>query len=100
MVEATRVELVSENRFLQLSTSVVYLTNSGQKPPINRLQLSVVQMPFNGVNRPKNRSPLRYAAAQAVVLLGRDTDLVATCKLLLKLTEIFLLAFNLKRAPF
>jgi len=26
-------------------------------------------MPFNGVNRPKNRSPLRYAAAQAVVLL-------------------------------
>ena len=25
MVEATRVELVSENRFLQLSTSVVYL---------------------------------------------------------------------------
>ena len=26
-------------------------------------------MPFNGVNRPKNRSPLRYAAAQVVVLL-------------------------------
>ena len=25
MVEATRIELVSENRFLQLSTSVVYL---------------------------------------------------------------------------
>ena len=25
MVEATRVELVSENRFMQLSTSVVYL---------------------------------------------------------------------------
>ena len=68
MVEATRVELVSENRFLQLSTSVVYLFKFRTKAA-DKLQLSVVQMPFNGVNRPKNRSPLRYAAAQAVVLL-------------------------------
>ena len=70
VVEATRVELVSENRFLQLSTSVVYLFKFQTKAADK--QAATVRS-SNAIQRceqaEESRSPLRYAAAQAVVLL-------------------------------
>lgn len=48
MVEATRIELVSESRFRSISTSVAFLFNSRLCAPKSRLTKPVAQKTFSG----------------------------------------------------
>lgn len=68
MVEAARIELASENLFIQLSTSVVYHLNSLKKPLTNKLNQQVVRSHFTGTDTPIKRSPLINAQYTAAVL--------------------------------